>query len=161
MNFPAAGAMRGEGQVRAQTPVDVAVDQLGEQRRVEIAAVHGAGQQGVNRVEDLRIPTVGGTALLEQVPPKTVADVALYLAHHGVDAHLHIAHFAENASSTFPGSPRHSAYPELVTSRPSAMAGPAASIDPPLAGTWFTVSYSRTVLKSQRIDRSLVEYARM
>ena len=45
----------------------------------------------------------------------------------------------------------------LVSSSPSAMAGPAASIEPPLPGTWFTVSYSRTVLKSHRIDPSLVE----
>src|SRR5260370_2404413 len=44
--------------------------------------------------------------------------------------------------------------------RPSAIAGPAASSDPPFAGTLFTVSYSRTVLKSQRMLPSFVEYAR-
>src|SRR5262249_4680318 len=40
------------------------------------------------------------------------------------------------------------------------IAGPAASIEPPFAGTWFTVSKSLTVLKSHRILPSTVEYAR-
>src|SRR5260221_8711885 len=44
--------------------------------------------------------------------------------------------------------------------RPSAIAGPAASSEPPFAGTLFTVSYSRTVLKSQTTLPSFVEYAR-
>src|SRR4051794_40652942 len=33
-----------EGQVRLQSPVNVAVDELGQQRRVHIAAVDGAGE---------------------------------------------------------------------------------------------------------------------
>src|SRR6185503_13838792 len=70
-------------------------------------------------------------------------------------------YLAENASSTLPGSPFQSAYPELVSSRPSATTGPAESIDPPFAVTWFTVSNSRTVLKSQMMLPSVVEYARM
>src|SRR5258707_15418363 len=44
--------------------------------------------------------------------------------------------------------------------RPSAIAGPAASSEPPFAGTVLTVSYSRTVLKSHRMLPSFVEYAR-
>src|SRR5262245_35345756 len=40
------------------------------------------------------------------------------------------------------------------------MAGPAASIDPPFAGTLFTVLKSFAVLKSQMMLPSAVEYAR-
>ena len=65
-----------------------------------------------HRVEDLLVLIVGGTAALDQVPPQPRADVALDLAHHGVHADASdrpSAYFAENASSTLPGSPLHSA----------------------------------------------------
>src|SRR5690349_13462087 len=48
-------------------------------------------------------------------------------------------HYFENTSNTLPGMPRHSEYPEFVTTSPSAIAGPAASIEPPFAGTPLTV----------------------
>ena len=84
--------MRGEVQVRLQPPVDVAVDELRQQRGVDIAPVDRAPEQRVDGVEDFLILIVGGTALLEQVPPQPRADVALDLAHHHVHANPRIGH---------------------------------------------------------------------
>src|ERR1700692_3301711 len=44
-----------------------------------------------------------------------------------------------NARSTLPGMPPLRGYPELRNSIPPATTGPAPSIEPPLAGTPFTV----------------------
>jgi hypothetical protein len=102
------GAVRGEREMRAQLPVHVGVEQLGEQQRVEIAFVNRAAEHRADRFEDRLVLIVGGASPLEEVPPETRPDVALDVAHHGVDAQGRFGHpdyFAENASSTFPGMP--------------------------------------------------------
>jgi len=66
----------------------------------------------------------------------------------------------ENASSTFPGIPPHTTYPEFTKSIPPPMAGPPPSSEPPLASTPLTVLYGPTVSKSHKMAPSLELYAR-
>jgi len=47
---------------------------------------------------------------------------------------------AAKTSSALPGVPAPNTYPEPTKSMPPATVGPGAAIEPPLAGTWFTVS---------------------
>ena len=84
--------MRRQREVGLQPPLDVRVEQLRQQRRVEVPLLHGAGEHGAHRLEDLLVVIVGGAAALDQVPPQPRADVALDLAHHGVDANLRLGH---------------------------------------------------------------------
>src|SRR5579863_4210749 len=65
------------------------------------------------------------------------------------------------ASNTLPGMPPLRGYPELTNTMPPATTGPAPSIEPPLAGTPFTVEYVCAVVsKSQSISPSSVLNAR-
>ena len=61
----------------------------------------------------------------------------------------------ENASSTFPPKPPHCGYPDVVSTIPSAIAGPPTSIDPPRPFTPLTVVNSCAVLKSQMMHAVL------
>ena len=78
--------------MRLQPPLDVRVEQLRQQRRVEVPLVHRPGEHGAHRFEDLLVVVVGGPAALDQVPPQPRADVALDLAHHHVHANVRIGH---------------------------------------------------------------------
>src|SRR6185436_6207271 len=80
--------MGGEGEMRLQAPLDVGVEQLGQERRVEVALLDGAGEHRPYRLEDFLVVVVGGAAALDQVAAQPGADVVLDLAHHGVDANL-------------------------------------------------------------------------
>src|SRR4051812_27022438 len=65
-----------------------------------------------------------------------------------------------NASSTLPGRRPNVPYPELTYTMPPATVGAGPFIDPPFAGTPFTVANSRLVSKVQTIAPSVVENAR-
>src|SRR5581483_8547042 len=65
------------------------------------------------------------------------------------------------ASSTFPGMPlRTPTQPDGTNSIPPATTGPADPMDPPFAGTPFTVSNGRTVSNCQSTLPSAVDSAR-
>ena len=118
-----------------------------------------------HRVEDLLVLVVGGTAALDQVPPQPRADVALDLAHHRVDADLRVGHprsLRRKRQQHVAGHPLPQRVARVGDEQPvgDRPGRPRRSIRPS-PGTWFTVSYSRAVLKSQMMLPSVVEYARM
>ncbi len=62
--------MAGEGEIGAELPLDVGVEQFGQQQRVEIPLVNRAAEQRAHRLEDLFVLIVGGAAALDQVTPQ-------------------------------------------------------------------------------------------
>src|SRR5262249_41311661 len=85
-------AVRRKLEMRAKAPLDVAVEELREEHRVEIAFLDGTSQHRVHRLEEGFVLVLGDASALDQVLPQPRANLALDVVHHGVDAQLRFGH---------------------------------------------------------------------
>src|SRR6266516_452751 len=95
-------AVRGEPQMRLQLPLDVTVQQFREQQRIGVAFVDGAAEDGADALEDRFVLVLGGATPLDDVPPQTVAHVALDVVHQRFGADGGHCRFAVNVPSPRP-----------------------------------------------------------
>ena len=64
-----------------QLPLDVAVEQLGQQQRVGVALVDGAAEHRADTLEERFVLVLGRAASLEDVAPQAIPDVPLDVVH--------------------------------------------------------------------------------
>src|SRR5262245_54434121 len=70
-----------QAQVGLQLPLDIAVEQLGQQQRVGVALVDRAAENRADTFEQRFILVLGGAASLEDVASQAIPDVPLDVVH--------------------------------------------------------------------------------
>ena len=73
--------MRRQAQVGLKLPLDVAVEQLGQQQRVGVALVERAAEKRADTFEQRFILLLGRAASLEDVAPQAIPDGPLDVVH--------------------------------------------------------------------------------